>query len=55
MTVAQEYMRNSALVKESGNRLLEFLETLPNWPEPMPEGQKSVPDDRVRNEKTFRR
>jgi hypothetical protein len=32
MTVAQEYMRNSRLVKESGNRLPEFLETLPNWP-----------------------
>jgi hypothetical protein len=33
MTVAQEYMRNSALEKESGNRLPEFLQALPLWPE----------------------
>jgi hypothetical protein len=41
MTVAQEYMRNSALEKESGNRLLEFLETLPHWPENAGNGGES--------------
>jgi hypothetical protein len=49
MTVAQEYMRKSTLEKESGNRLPEFLETLPHWPETA--GERSG----VRDEDTSRR
>jgi hypothetical protein len=52
MTVAQEYMRKSTLEKESGNRLPEFLETLPPCPKTAGEWRA---EERPHNEEASRR